>query len=87
MQKVPLRRRRAREVAGPEAPPGSYLRFQHDPQFHPKLLGRAKFLVKRYSPVAFVLRVPTQPLHEFHEGDGAPCHFREVREVLVPGSP
>lgn len=36
-QKVPLKRPRAREVAGQEVPLGSYLRFQYDPQFHPKL--------------------------------------------------
>ncbi len=36
-QKVPLKRPRAREVDGKELPLGSYLRFQHDPQFHPRL--------------------------------------------------
>ncbi len=36
-QKVPLKRPRAREVDGRELRLGSYLRFQHDPQFHPKL--------------------------------------------------
>lgn len=36
-QKVPLKRPRAREVDGKELPLGSYLQFQHDPQFHPKL--------------------------------------------------
>jgi putative transposase len=36
-QKVPLKRPRAREVDGSELRLGSYLRFQHDPQFHPKL--------------------------------------------------
>ena len=36
-QKVPLKRPRAREVDGKEVHLGSYLRFQHDPQFHPKL--------------------------------------------------
>lgn len=36
-QKVPLKRPRARAVKGGELRLGSYLRFQHDPQFHPKL--------------------------------------------------
>jgi putative transposase len=36
-QKVPLKRPRARQVDGQELRLGSYLRFQHDPQFHPRL--------------------------------------------------
>lgn len=36
-QKVPLKRPRARAVDGKELPLGSYLCFQRDPQFHPKL--------------------------------------------------
>lgn len=36
-QKVPLRRPRARQVDGKEVPLGSYLCFQQDPQFGPKL--------------------------------------------------
>ena len=36
-QKVPLKRPRARSVNGGEVQLGSYLRFQHDPHFHPKL--------------------------------------------------
>lgn len=36
-QKVPVERLRVRQVAGAEVPLGSYLLFQHDPQFHRKL--------------------------------------------------
>jgi len=36
-QKVPVKRPRAREVDGKEVKLGSYVSFQHDPQFHPKL--------------------------------------------------
>jgi putative transposase len=36
-QKVPLERRRVRDVNGKEIPLGSYLLFQHDPQFHQRL--------------------------------------------------